>query len=253
MAAWKFVGGEIFAAFDEDEANFQRFSYRFEAVRKLVDAISGMEELEIKVTNGYRNPTFKITRDEIDEGKIIIELAKYGVSLENCEEFQVLAKQIMFETESKLPKTITHNELGFVEIDNTECFLADRLYAYGDKLELKSACAAPQMQPRGTFKQYRRFIIKEISKCPKLALAFALGVTAPVAYVLKKHGAFYESLLWCFCGESSTGKTTLLLSMLSLFGNPQFLLSNLNSTGNALEAQVSAQSGFPFAADEATR
>ena len=90
MAAWKFVGGEIFAAFDEDEVNFQRFSYRFETVRKLVDAISGTEELEIKVTNGYRNPTFRIKRDDVNEDRIINELAKYGISLENNELFQVV-------------------------------------------------------------------------------------------------------------------------------------------------------------------
>lgn len=253
MAAWKFVGGEIFAAFDEDEVNFQRFSYRFETVRKLVDTISGVEELEIKVTNGYRNPTFKITRKDVDEGKIINKLAKYGVSLENCEEFQVLAKQIIFETESKLPQTITHNELGFVEIENTECFLADKLYVYDDQFKLRSVCAAPQMKPKGTFKQYRDFILAEVCNSPKLSLAFVLGVTAPVSYILKKHGAFYETLLWSFCGESSSGKTTSLLSMLSIFGNGQFLLSNLNATSNALAAQISGQSGFPFCADEATR
>ena len=43
------------------------------------------------------------------------------------------------------------------------------------------------------------------------------------------------------------------MSLLSLFGNPQYLLSNLNATSNALSAQISAQSGFPFVADEATR
>lgn len=253
MAAWKFVGGEIFAAFDDDEINFQRFSCRFETVRKLVDAISGEEELEIKVTNGYRNPTFKITRDGVNEGKIINELAKYGVSLENCEEFQVLAKQIIFETESQLPKTITHNELGFVEINNTECFLADKLYVHDDQFELRSVCAAPQMKPRGSFKQYRNFILKEVCKSPKLSLVFALGVTAPVAYILKKRHLFSNTLLWSFSGETSSGKTTSMISFLSLFGAPDFLLSNLNSTENALVTQISALSGFPFGADEATR
>ena len=41
MAAWKFVGDEIFVADDDDEVDFRKFSCRFEVVEKRVDILTG--------------------------------------------------------------------------------------------------------------------------------------------------------------------------------------------------------------------
>ena len=253
MAAWKFRGDEIFAAFDEEEKDFVRFSCRFEVIERHIDVLSGLEKITVKIQNGYSNPQVTMPRETISEDTIVDELTKYGVSLSNEKEVQGLVKEILTDTEEVAPKILEFNKLGFVEKDGVEYFLGDKLYC-ATKTSLDGAvCAVCDMKSRGTLRQYRQFLLNEVATSPKIALAFALGVTAPVAYILKRKGAFYETLLWNFCGESSTGKTTSLLAMLSLFGCPQYLLSNLNATGNALAAQISAQSGWPFVADEATR
>lgn len=253
MAAWKFEGDEIFVALDEDEVDFQRFSCRFETIEKIVDILTGEEQIVVKISNGYSNPCITLAREVLSESTIVDTLTKYGVSVSNQKTVRRLVKSILTETEEDAKKRLLFNKLGFVNINGEEVFLADRLYSTSQSTLEGAMCTFPEMTPKGTLKQYRNFLIKEVSKKPKLALAFALGVTAPIAHILKVRGVFYETLLWSFSGESSSGKTTSLLAMLSLFGNPQFLLSNLNATSNALAAQVSAQSGFPFVADEATR
>lgn len=253
MAAWKFVGGDIFAAFDPNEQNFVYFSCRFETIEKKVDILTGKEQIVVKISNGYSNPVVTLPREAISEDTIVDVLTQFGISVSNQKAVRILVKEILTDTEATAPKQMTFDKLGFVTKEGRQYYLADRLYCDG-KSDLDSAvCETAEMKPKGTLKQYRRFLVKEVSKRPKLALALALGVTAPVAHILKMHGVFYETLLWSFCGESSTGKTTSLLAMLSVFGNPHFLLSNLNATSNALATQVSALSGFPFVADEATR
>lgn len=253
MAAWRFEGGDIFAAFDEEEQNFVRFSCRFEVVEKRVDILTGNEEIVVRIQNGYSNPLVKLPRVAISEDTIVDELTKYGVSLPNEKCVKGLVKEILIDTEEVAPKILEFKKLGFVYIKGTEYFLADRLYAANHSGLDGAVCAALEMKPKGTLRQYRQFLVKEVAKSPKLAMAFVLGVTAPVAHILKKDGVFYETLLWSFCGETSSGKTTTILGMLSLFGNCQYLLGNLNATSNALATQISAQSGYPFAADEATR
>ena len=253
MAAWKFVGDEIFVADDDDEVDFRKFSCRFEVVEKRVDILTGKEEVAIKITNGYTNPTIIKPRSIISENFSIDFLTDYGVSVCNDKAEQKLVKHILVETEETASIKLQFSKLGFVTIGDEEAFLADRFYCAQESSLSAALHTSDEMQPHGTLEEYRKFLITEVSKSPKLALAFVLGVTAPVAHILKKHGAFYETLLWCFCGESSTGKTTSLLSMLSLYGCPQYLLNNLNATSNALAEQVAAHAGFPFVADEATR
>ena len=253
MPAWKIIGNEIFVAYDDEEQNFVPYSCRFETTEKIVDVLTNQEEIVVKIFNGYTDPEIKIDRKIITETMIVKELTRYGVSIPDQEDDQLLAKSILTETEKNANQILQFSKLGFEKIQGEEVYLADRLYTSHPSYLENATCAFSEMKSQGTLKQYRRFLIKEVSQRPKLALALALGVTAPVAHILKMHGVFYETLLWSFCGESSTGKTTSLLAMLSLFGNPQYLISNLNATSNALATQVSAQSGFPFVADEATR
>lgn len=253
MAAWRFEGDEIFVALDDDEVDFQRFSCRFETIEKVVDILTGEERVVVKITNSYSNPCITLARESLSETTIVDILTKYGVSVSNQNAVRRIVKEILIETEADANINLLFNKLGFVNINGEEMFLADRLYSATPTIYASAVCASSEMKPRGTFNEYRDFLLNEVCKYPKLSLALALGVTAPVAHILKKYGVFYETLLWSFCGESSSGKTTSLLMMLSQFGNPQYLLSNLNATSNALAAQVSAQSGFPFVADEATR
>lgn len=253
MTDWKFVGDELFIARDPDGVDFKLFSCRFEIIEKHIDIFSSKESVVIEVRNGYTNPKFTVPRHILTEDKIIDKLTEYGVSILNQKEQQAVVKQVLIATEDNAKKVFKFDKLGFVNINEKECFLADRIYSNDNPIFPEAISQFSEMRPRGSFSQYRNFILAEVCNSPKLSLAFVLGVTAPIAYILKKHGAFYETLLWSFCGESSSGKTTSLLSMLSIFGNGQFLLSNLNATSNALAAQISGQSGFPFCADEATR
>ena len=253
MAQWKFEGDEILVALDDTPDIFLPFSCRFEIIEKLINIITSEEKVKIKISNGYTNPSIIIDRCKLAENSIVDTLTNYGVSVSNDPEVRLLVREILIDTERDAKIIFFHDKLGFVTIGDKEYYLANRLYSLEKTPLTKSRYVSPEMTPKGTLEEYRIFLTKEVCKFPKLALAFALGVTAPVAHILKKHGVFYEGLIWCFSGPSSSGKTTNLRNLLSIVGSPQFLLSNLNATANALSAQISAQAGFTFAADEATK
>lgn len=248
---WKFQGDDLLVA-PEKGKQYARYSCKFEVVEKQVDILTGLESVLIKISNGYTNPVIRLSREELTEISIVDTLTKFGVSIFNTTDDRALVKEILIATEEVAPVTLYHDKLGFEKLHDNELFLAGKIYGNCSGQIASSVHYSEHMQPKGTLRKYRKFLIREVCRYPKLALALILGVTAPIAHILKKYNVFYETLLWSFVGESSTGKTTVLLTMLSIFGNPHFLISNLNATENALSAQVSSQAGFPFVADEAT-
>ena len=252
MTAWKFRGNDIFVATDEDGIDFQYFSCRFEVVEKIVDMVSGEEQIRVKISNGYSNPTVIFKREELSESTILNNLTRYGVSIDDSKEIRLWIREILLDTEANAKLTRIHSSLGFTKVGEEEVFLADKIYGSTNPLLSESTHIDPCMRPKGGLNRYRHFLIKEVVKHPQIALAFVLGATAPVAHLLKKGAHIREVPVWCFSGVTSTGKTTMLCSLLSLYGKPDFLLSNLHATANALSTQISQQAGLPFVADEAT-
>ena len=252
MTAWEFRGDEIFVATDEDGVDFHYFSCRFEIIEKIVDMVSGAEQIRVKISNGYSNPMVTLKREELAESTILNNLTRYGVSINDDKEIRLWVREILMDTESNAKLTRVHSSLGFTKVGEEEVFLADKIYGSKNPLLSESTHIDPCMQPKGGLNRYRHFLTEEVVKHPKLSLAFVLGATAPVAHLLKKDAHIREVPVWCFSGVTSTGKTTMLRSLLSLYGNPDFLLSNLHATANALSTQISQQAGLPFIADEAT-
>ena len=86
-----------------------------------------------------------------------------------------------------------------------------------------------------------------------IGLLLATGLSAPVVARLRPHTGT-ENLLVSLSGPTSTGKTTSLKLMASLWGNPKLgqegLLDNLNTTTNALYSKLSGINGFPVFLDE---
>jgi hypothetical protein len=252
MTAWEFRGDEIFVATDEDGVDFHYFSCRFEIIEKIVDMVSGAEQIRVKISNGYSNPMVTLKREELAESAILNNLTRYGVSINDDKEIRLWVREILMDTESNAKLTRVHSSLGFTKVGEEEVFLADKIYGSTNPLLSESTHIDPCMRPKGGLNRYRHFLIKEVVKHPQIALAFVLGATAPVAHLLKKGAHIREVPVWCFSGVTSTGKTTMLCSLLSLYGKPDFLLSNLHATANALSTQISQQAGLPFVADEAT-
>ena len=87
-----------------------------------------------------------------------------------------------------------------------------------------------------------------------MELALVIGLVAPVAHLLQEAKLFSEVPIICLTGQSSTGKTTALRLMASVFDSPeekQGLIKGFNSTPTAIFAMLEGY-GFPNIVDEST-
>lgn len=97
-------------------------------------------------------------------------------------------------------------------------------------------------------------LVKDLhTKNPMIALPLAIGLSAPIISRLRSHVGT-ENLLVSLSGLTSTGKTTTLKLMASMWGKPFMgndgLLDNMNTTLNALQSKLNEQHGAPVFLDE---
>ena len=86
-----------------------------------------------------------------------------------------------------------------------------------------------------------------------LELALALSVTALVACTLKAKNLLSDLPIWALIGKSSTGKTTALRLMASIWGSPEDfsgMIYDLHATQNAIYALMEQNQGLPILIDE---
>lgn len=100
----------------------------------------------------------------------------------------------------------------------------------------------------------KAIVEKDVLGHPNMELALAIGVSAPTASLLQEVGLFTEVPLWGIIGESSTGKTTALRLMASVFGSPKEgtgLIKDFHATDTAIFAMLQ-DCGMIHLFDEAT-
>ena len=107
--------------------------------------------------------------------------------------------------------------------------------------------------PSGTLEDWLQFIGAQVLGHDNLELALALSVTAPVSYLLKEAGTLSDYPIWALIGDSSTGKTTSLKLIASVWGSPDEnngLLFDLHATENAIYKLMAKNQGVPVLLDE---
>jgi len=251
---WKLENNSLMVALDEDDPEkYDRLCERVEVIEKQVDLLTGEETLVVELAKPYGNKRITLSRDKYTQRSVVKTLERYGLSLIECEESVAVIKEVLYTTEEKAPVHFKHTALGFLEFRNDLCFLAHHPIGNFSAFEQKSEFeSSKNFLPKGSLKEWRKFILKEIVPSSKLSLLLALGTTAPVAYILKDNGIFTDVPLWGLIGESSTGKTTLLTLVGSMFSNPLKTIQSFDATSNAFFALLKAQPGIPYLADEGT-
>lgn len=111
------------------------------------------------------------------------------------------------------------------------------------------------LQPKGTFKDWRQMYLDEVKGNLLLELAVTFGVSSLVTAFLKsKHEVEFAGTIFSFTGNSSTGKSTAAALAVSIAGNPtkgsRTLFRSWNGTRNALEGYLSNNFGLPIVLDE---
>lgn len=220
-----------------------------------VDLLSGDITLVIEMwTHGVKK------RFEVDRGELGIMIPpkffKQGLTIFPSKENLDALMDHLLETDMSAPTTYFHERLGFHAIGDSMCFLADQPIGMTDKVLCHSEYKHHEVtRPRNSLESWLQVVDQEVLGNPCLELALAIGASAPIAYLLREFRVLSEVPIWSLIGTSSTGKTTALRLMASIYGSPEEgggLLKDFNTTENAFFRSLGNDIGIPHLIDEAT-
>lgn len=224
-------------------------------VERCVNLLTGDIKLVISLWVRGEEKRFEVERGELCK-TIPAKFFQQGLTILPVKENLEVLMEHLFETDEMAPATYIHDRLGFHAVGNRTCFLADRLVGNVPETMRKSQYCVPEVtKPKGTLESWLQVIDQEVLGNPYMELALAIGASAPIAYLLRKDKVFAEVPIWALIGMSSTGKTTALRLMASIFGSPEEgdgLIKDLNATENAFFRMLGNDTGMPLLVDEAT-
>lgn len=238
---------------DPNSKKYHVYCEEVAITKVIIDLLTQRRQVEIAL---YADPdpvTFRLERGAINRN-VLPELINYGLTVvDNKDEAEFLL-QVLLESEPAADVVYEHSCLGFQMIDGGLVFLAHHPIGASSPQKALSEYADPvKTKPVGTLDSWRRIMRDEVLGHENLELALALSVTAPVAYLLREAKIIPLIPLWALIGKTSTGKSTTLKCIASLWGSPEEsrgLVTDLNATQNAFFAQLANSCGFPALIDE---
>lgn len=181
-------------------------------------------------------------KDLTDQG--ILGLLAYGVQVTK-QDAKALIMSIINQ-EPEVSCILQHDSLGFSTFDNKTVFLADKAIGvesqYNGKLQIGT---------KGKYSLWKKMIQKEV--IGNIALEFILAVGGSGVFVdYLREKIQVDNVIISMVSESSQGKTTAGLLMVSCGANPSFqgdsTALNFSDTQNALLSTI--RSSYPFLIDE---
>ncbi len=214
-------------------------------LKEIVNRIDTGEKLFELLFYDAQGCEVKITfpRKELTEQGIMALLA-HGVQVVK-QDAKALIKTI-FNQEPDVPCILQHEALGFTQYDEHTVFLADTAVGVDSKY-----CGKLQISPRGTYEEWISLVKSDVLGNTPLEFILAVaGSGVLVDYLREK--VQVENIIVSLVGESSSGKSTAGLFMVSCGAKPSFqgdsFVLNFSDTQNALLATI--QSSFPVLIDE---
>lgn len=227
---------------------------KISVLEKKIDLHTGEETLKVKVHSAGNGLPFEVSRDQFVKRSFFDKLTHHGLSTIESDENYAEARNKLAEAERQAEIMYHHHGLGFRELGGVPCFLAyhpigslPAEWLQSVNLQ-KEAC----LKPTGSFDAWKTFVRKHVVGNVERSLALMIGATAPISHVLKSHGEFPSVPVWALVNRTSSGKSTLLFLIASLFANPSLFVENFNATSNALYKMLEERGGLPFLVDEAT-
>jgi hypothetical protein len=145
-----------------------------------------------------------------------------------------------------------HSSLGFFNYNNKLYFLLDQNYI--------GAIESNYYNPNFVFREgksddYDKFIQDYILTSPSMSLAMTIGLSSVIASYFKDY-ADVQNLIVNISGPSSTGKTTAVMFMASLWGSPNIsnkgIVRTFNATATSLFTSIEGVNGVPIIFDDIT-
>lgn len=248
----------VTSASDDGNEKVEWLCEEFWVDTKIVDLQSNTQELVVAIKiDGETILTEPIPRGRLMKSPIP-ELSEYGLSVAVTPVYNTTVAEILIETEKNAPVQYQHKVLGFARLPSTgeQVFLGHKPIGPVPPHRVDSTYSKPdKVLPRGTLESYKQVLQEEVAGRLNLILALAIAVTPLLLYLLRNAGVLYDLPIFVFVGPSSTGKTTALRLIASVYGLPierSGLIGDFNATLKALTARFAGMQGMPLILDEAT-
>lgn len=238
---------------DPNDELFHDFCEEFRITKVIIDLFSQKKNVEIVIYDTPNPIPFVLPRRALNR-TILPELLDRGLTVVDTT-FQVeLIIEILLDSELTADRVYQHRCLGFRYLHGQQIFLAHHPIGISDPITAASEyIESAQTKPSGTLDSWRGLKQREVIGRVNMELALCLSVTAPVAHLLRESKIIPLIPLWALIGQSSTGKTTALKLMASIWGSPEEsagLVTDLNATLNGFFAQLGQAYGMPSLIDE---
>lgn len=228
---------------------------KIEIPEKKINLLTGDTVSTIVLWNGESSRRYEIKREEIIPSKIMHFLLKKNVNITTGKDVNEALCNYLIRSDYNAKEEYLHDNIGFEEIDGKLVFLADKVIGtLGDEREQSSYSNPEETACNGNLQSWLDVVNEEIIGKTELELALAIGASAPLAYLLRKEGAFSEVPVVALVGTSSTGKTSTLRLIASMFGSPHEgvgLVKDMNATKVAFFKDLGRRPGLPLIIDEA--
>lgn len=219
---------------------------------KRVNLLSSKCKVQLTIWVDGEKETFWLPRHKLDK-RLLPDLLDRGLTLLDTPENVEAVLDYVLDSDKTAPVVYEHDKLGFYTFENGKTvFLANEVI--GD-CKKASHYFKPEVTARkGTLDIWLDIVKKEIIGHPNLELALAIGASAPVTHMLQKAKIIVAVPIWSLMGESSTGKTTSVRFMASVYGSPEEgsgLIRNFHATDTAIFAMLQ-DCGMIHIIDEST-
>lgn len=221
-----------------------------------IDLLTGNRKVILSLwVNGKVLELEAMDRGALNRG-VCRQLSTKGFTmLETAENIEALLGYLLDSCKAA-PKLYVHNQLGFCNVDDETVFLTNEVIGISetDKKAKSIYVGKEKVAPCGTLESWKAVIKSEVLGHTNAELALSIGALAPVAYILREAKLFAEIPILGIIGQSSTGKTTALRLMASIYGSPEEgsgLIKDFNATDNAISASLQ-DSGMIHILDEST-
>ena len=238
---------------DPNDGKYHDFCEEVAITKVVTNTLDGSIEVEVTIYATSGEARLLLPRGKVNRN-ILPKLLDKGLTvLDNNLQVDFIL-QVLLESEVTATRIFRHDRLGFCKINGNDVFLAHQPIGLANSGKACSEYTIPsKTKPVGSFESWMAMTEAEILGHPYLELALALGSVAPLAHLLNEEKVISSVPIFALIGHSSTGKTTALRLMASIYGAPTIsggMISDLNATQTAFFAQLNRQFGVPALIDE---
>lgn len=212
--------------------------------RRLKSIDTGNEKIELYFRRDNQDHYIRSQRSTVFQSRTLVQLADRGlqVTSENSKKLVQYLGALEAENMKLIPVVKSTEQMGWISSDK---FFPG---AEGDvvlDVDDGSAYIAAAYHSEGSFDEWKKTAQKVRELSPVARFVLAASFAAPLLAILN-HRIF---VVHCW-GPSRGGKTALLKLALSVWGNPDGLIANFNTTKVGLERMAAFFNDLPLGIDE---